>query len=103
MLHIKMLVEWRSDLVVSVLAQVPSFARVPHLHFAAHLIQDSNVRIAGHTWGTHTHTHIGSSYDVSGTSAAPSPAVVKGVIGVAPKQISVSCNVAAHDDVTNCQ
>ena len=101
MFHIKMLVEWRSDLVVSVLAQVPSFARVAHLHFAAHLRHESNVRIARHTWGTHT--HIGSSNDVSGTGAAPSPAVVKGVIGVAPKQISVSCNVAAHDDVTNCQ
>ena len=101
MFHIKMLVEWRPDLVVSVLAQVPSFARVAHLHFAAHLRHESNVRLAGHTWGTHT--HIGSSNDVSGTGAAPSPAVVKGVIGVAPKQISVSCNVAAHDDVTNCQ
>ena len=106
-LHIKMLGELRSDLVVHVLAQVPSFTRVPHLHFAAYLphlhfaaylSHENNVRTARRpAWGN---THTGSSYDVSGTSAAPSPAVVEGIIGVAPKKISVSCNVPAHDDVT---
>ena len=45
-LNIKILVESRSHLVVPVLAQVPSLTCVPHLHFAAYLNDEKNVRTA---------------------------------------------------------
>jgi hypothetical protein len=47
-------VKSRSDLVVPVLAYVPSLTCVPPLHFAAFLNDEKNVRIARHPGRTHT-------------------------------------------------